>query len=206
MVTRIENGQGLFVREHSGDGVESARQGFAHQGEVGLDTLMFFGEEFAGSAKSSLDLIEDEQDVVAIADFAHFFQVTGRRDNNTSFTLNRFHQKGNRIGGDGPLQGFCIPKGDGDKSRREGTESVSILRFSAEPDDGDGPPMKIVGADDDFSLIFGDPFVQIAPLSDGLDRGFDGFGSAVHGKDLVGIGHFADLLAKQRQLIIPKGP
>ena len=97
---------------------------------------VLFGEEFAGSAEPCLDFIEDEQDIVAIADFAHFFQVTGGRDNNTSFALNRFHQKCDGIRGDGPFQGICIIKGDGDKSGCEGAESFLVLLFGAESYNG----------------------------------------------------------------------
>ena len=88
--------------------------------------LMLFGEKLTGSTQPCLDFIQNEQDVVMVADFPHFLKITDGRDDDPSFTLNGFHQKGNGVGGDGPFQGICIPEGDGDESGRKGTESIAV--------------------------------------------------------------------------------
>ncbi len=62
--------------------------------------------------------------------------------------------------------------------------------------------MKIVAADNDFRLVLGDAFDLVAPLSDGLDRGLDGFGPGVHGQDFVGIGEVAEFFVKRTELVV----
>ena len=75
---------------------------------------------------------------------------------------------------DGLFYGRGVPERDVFKSRSKGAESVSILVFGAESDNGDGPAMEIVLTDDDFSLVMGNTFDFISPFSNRLDNGFNG--------------------------------
>ena len=75
---------------------------------------------------------------------------------------------------DGLFYGCGVAERDDFKSRRKGAESVPILVFGAESDNGDGPAMKIVFTDDDFSFVMGNTFDLISPFSNRFDNGFNG--------------------------------
>ena len=62
------------------------------------------------------------------------------------------------MGCDCLFNGRGVAEGDDVKSRSKGAESVPVLVFGAEADNGDGPAVKIVFTDNDFSLVFGNAF------------------------------------------------
>ncbi|MNF97592.1 hypothetical protein D3C84_804270 [compost metagenome] len=49
-------------------------------------------EPLAGAADAGLDFVEHQQPRAPVAQFAHGFQVTGRRQLHAALALNRFHQ------------------------------------------------------------------------------------------------------------------
>ena len=50
--------------------VEAAGQRLSDEGHVGLHALVFLGQQFAGPTQPGLDLVQDQDDVVAGADVA----------------------------------------------------------------------------------------------------------------------------------------
>ena len=73
--------------------------------------------------KSGLDFIEDQHDVVAVADLSRGLEVAGRWNDNPGFTLDGLYQKTGGVGGDGRFQGIGIAEGDDFESRGERAES-----------------------------------------------------------------------------------
>ena len=57
MLARFQHAEDLVVREHRRYRIEAARQRLADQGKIGLDPFMLFGEQPAGAAEPSLNLV-----------------------------------------------------------------------------------------------------------------------------------------------------
>ena len=58
----------LVPREERGDGVEAAGERLADGDAVGPDALVLEREQLAGAAEAGLDLVEDQQHAVLVAD------------------------------------------------------------------------------------------------------------------------------------------
>ena len=65
---------GLAARQARADG-EAAAQGFSRGEDVRDDAVMLIGEPFARSPDAGLDLVEDQQGVVLVAQGAGGFQI-----------------------------------------------------------------------------------------------------------------------------------
>src|SRR6185312_16320660 len=96
-------------------------------------------------------------------------------------------------------------EGDDLEARRERSEMVTCRRVGAEADDAKGAAVKIIGADDDFSLPVRHSLHLIAPFAHRLDRTLHRFGTAVHRQHLVGAGQRRDLFVEEGQLVVVKG-
>src|SRR5262249_38277036 len=161
-------------------------------------TFMLFGEEPAGTAEPSLNLIENQNNVVARTNLAHRFEITRRRNDHPGLALDGLDQEGDRIGCDRCFERRGVAKGyDAADSGGEGTEAVARGRIGAEADDSQGAAVEIVGADDDFGPVFWDTLYLISPFTRDLDCAFRRFGARVHGQNLVRMGGGAELLAEQ---------
>ena len=167
---------------------------------------MLFGEQLAGAPETGLNLIENEHHVLAAADLANGAQVAIGRDDHAGFPLDRLDEKANGVGGDGGLQRIGVAERDGFESRRKRTKAAAGGRIGAKADDGDGPAVEVVAADDDLGLALRHAFHLVAPLPDRLDRAFHRLGAAVHGEDLVRAGQLAELLVEERELIVVERP
>jgi hypothetical protein len=66
--------------------------------------------------------------------------------------------------------------------------------------------VKVVLANDYFSLVLRDTFEVISPFANSLDYSFYSFSPAIHGKNHVRIGQITDILIKKSQFVIAKGP
>ena len=66
---------------------------------------MFLGEHLAGSADSGLDLVEDEEDAVLVAELAEAGEEAGRGDDVAAFALDGLDEDGGEfIGGQGGFE------------------------------------------------------------------------------------------------------
>ena len=142
---------------------------------------------------------------MAGADLAHFLQVTGGGDDHPGFALDRLHKETDRIGGDGRFQGGTVAKGDDLEIGRKGSKAIPRTFIRTETYDGDGAPVEVVLANNNFGLVFRHPFDLVTPFAHYLDGALHRLRSAVHGQDFMRTGKLAQLLIKKSQLIIAEG-
>src|SRR6516164_5796805 len=166
---------------------------------------MLFGEQPAGSTEPGLDLVENQNDVVALTNLAHPFEITCGRNNHPRLALDGLDQECDRIGRDRRFERGSVAKWYNAESGGEGTEAVARGRIGAKADDSQGAAMEIVGVDDDFGVVFWDTLYLIAPFTRHLDCAFHCFGARVHGQNLVRLRGGAELLAEQRELVVHEG-
>src|SRR6516164_8640742 len=167
---------------------------------------MLFGEQPAGATEPGLNLVENQDDVVARTNLADRSEIAGRRNDHARLALNWFDQEGDRVGRDRRFERCGVAKGHNVETGREGAETVARGCVGAEADDRQSAAVEIVGADDDFGLILRHTLNLIAPFARNLDRAFHRFGTRVHGQDLVRTGGSAEFLAEQRELIVHESP
>src|SRR6516165_9539349 len=139
---------------------------------------MLFGEEPPGTTEPRLNLVENQNDVVACTNLAHCFEVTCRRNNHPRLALDGLDQEGDRIGRDRRFERGSVAKGhDAAESGGEGAEAVARGRIGTKADDSQGAAVEIVGADDDLGPVFWDALYLIAPFTRDLDCAFHRFGA-----------------------------
>src|SRR6266700_3058791 len=132
--------------------------------------LVLEGEPSAGPAEPRLDLIEDQQDLVGVAEAPQFREPTDRRENYASLTLDRLDQHRDGRRRNRPFDRGRVAETNSAKARRKRAEAVLILRLGREPDDGRGSTVKIAVRDDDLRPISCHALDAITPAA----RGFDG--------------------------------
>src|SRR5207344_2957167 len=94
VLARFQHAEDLVVREHRRYRIEAARKRLTDQGKIGLDPFMLFGEQPAGAAEPSLNLVENQNHVVARTNFADRFEITGRRNYHPRLALDGLDQEG----------------------------------------------------------------------------------------------------------------
>src|SRR6185437_11725104 len=170
VVAVMDKAEDLARAEHRGDGIEPAGERLADDEHVRRDALMHVGEELAGAAKAGLDLVEHEQNVVLFAGGGDFAQVAVGRDEDAGLALDGLDEEGAGLRRDGAAQRVGVTEGDDLEARGERPETLAVLLFGGEADDGDGAAVEVVGDDDDLGFAFGDAFGFITPLAGELDR------------------------------------
>src|SRR5262249_56181292 len=125
------------------EGNERGGQRLAKGDTVRPHPVVLAGEQTAGAAKPSLDLVADQKHVAGTADPCGFRQVASRRYVDPAFTLDRLDQKCGCTGGDSGLQRGRIAKRHKLEPRRERTKALAVLRDGREADNGDGAAVEI---------------------------------------------------------------
>ena len=74
----------------------------------GVDAGPFIGEELAGAADAGLDLVEDQEQAVLVAEAAQFAQEGVRHRADAALALDRLDHERRRLGADDGLQGLDI--------------------------------------------------------------------------------------------------
>src|SRR5262249_14056543 len=167
---------------------------------------MLFGEQPAGTTEPSLNLVENQNDVVARTNLAHRFEITCRRNDHPRLALDGLDEEGDRIRRDRRFERRGVAQGyDTAESGGEGTEGLARGRVGGKADGRQGSGVEIVCADDDFAPVLRNTLYLIAPFTRDLDCAFHRFGAGVHGQNLVRMGDGAELLAEQRELIVHEG-
>jgi hypothetical protein len=82
------------IAQHGPHG-NAAGQGFGQAEHVGHHKL-FAGKHGAGAAETGLDLVDNQQNTVGIADLTSFLEISLVTDSDTAFALDHFQQ--NRSG------------------------------------------------------------------------------------------------------------
>src|SRR5512146_504795 len=195
-LARAEKGRN---RQHA------AAQRLAEDQPVRADLLVLEGEPRAGASEAGLDLVDDEEDVVLVAERAHAREPAFGRDDDPAFALDRLDQHGGGLRRDRRFDRGEIAEGHGTEAWRERAEAVAVLGFRGEADDRGRAAVEIPGGDDDLGAIGRDALDAIAPAPRGLDRGLDRFGAGVHRQGLVEPGKGAELLEEGPEPVAVEG-
>ena len=142
---------------------------------------MLFCQELARPSQCGLDLVQNQNNVMLITDRSDFSEVSIWWNDNPCLSLDRFHQKSHRIRSNRLFKGCSVSERNDLEAGCKGTKSVSILLFATETDDSDGSAVEVVLTNDNFSLVFRNPFHLVTPLANCLDHGLHRFGPTVHG-------------------------
>ena len=111
------------IRKARADG-HSAAQSLGQGHDVGRDAGVLVREPPAGATESGLDLVEDQEQVVAVAPLADALQVSGGRGDDADLAHHRFeHHRDRLVGGRGLDRGRVV-EGDVDESVRQRLERV----------------------------------------------------------------------------------
>lgn len=186
----------------------TAGEGFAKNDNVRPNVVPFEAEHLTGSAKTSLNLITDQKNVVFLADLSALGKVTIVRNEDTvdgsitvifwihkdegdlpRFTLNGLNQEGcNFIAVllEHLLQilGVVVPDQPGVPSRadvfQERTKTSPRLRVGGHRDNTNSPSVEITLDRKDLGLAVGNLLLLVTPLTRELDSSFNGLGTSVH--------------------------
>ncbi len=185
MLARLDHTEDVAVRHDRGQGQDAATERLAEQVDVGHDAVAVARERLAHAGEPGLDLVGDEQHVVARADLAHRAQVALGRQHDAGLALDRLDQHGGGRRRDRGLDRRGVAERHGDESRCERAEALARLVIVAEADDRGGAAMEVAVRDDDGRGIRLDALHPVAPRACHLDAGLDGLGAGVHRQDEV---------------------
>src|SRR6516162_7927119 len=140
----------LAGTEEGGDRQHAAAERLADHQPVRAHALVLAREPGAGAAETRLDLVEDEQHMMRIAQASYAGEPSRRWHHDAGLALDRLDQNGRGLGLHGPLHGGEIAEWHAAESGRERSEAVTIIRFARERDDGRGAAVKISVRHDDL--------------------------------------------------------
>ncbi len=112
--------------EHAADG-DSAADGFTEGKDIGCDASVLMGEVFAGASAAGPDFVEDEGEVMAVAEVADSGEVIVSGDIHSAFALDGFNDDGAGFGIDGLFEGGEVVEGDMDEAGDEGVEAFLVI-------------------------------------------------------------------------------
>src|SRR5271165_111292 len=188
VISRLEHAEDFLCGQHCGNRIETARKRFPQNQDVRLNPFVHVGEHLACPPKARLNFIQHEEYSILFAKVCCFSQITVRRQDDSSFPLDRLNQECTSVGGDGFAQSLRISKRNYAKSRSEGTKTTAVARFAREAHNGNRTAMKVAGTHHNLSTVVGNSLVSIAPSAGRLDRRFDCFRTRVHQQNHVHAG------------------
>src|SRR6478736_2469473 len=108
--------------------------------------------------QTGLHFIANQQHVMPCANFTASGEITCRRHDDPAFALHRFDEKSRRVRRNELFQSRSIAEWHRDESRREWSETIAILLFRREPDDGRGASGEIALAHHELRPPIGNTF------------------------------------------------
>ncbi len=177
-----ERGEAGFG-EHAGDG-DAAAERFAEGHDVGDDppavavVVELVSEVGAGTSAAGPDFIEDEGEVVLIAEGANAGEEVGIGDVDAALALDGFDEYGAGLGIDGVLESGEVVVGDVGEAGDEGSESCLIVGGGGGGKGAEGSSVETFEEGDDFEWGVVGGGVGGGEASE-LDGGFVGFGAGV---------------------------
>jgi len=103
---------------------------------------MLVGKQLAGTSHSHLHLIQDQQQLMAVAQLPHPLHVGNRRDIDPPFTLDRFQHDGTGLWCNSRLKGCQIIKRDMTEAVQQRIKEALHLFLPSSRDRGHGPTME----------------------------------------------------------------
>ncbi len=175
---------------------EAAAQALGTGEDVRDHAVVHVGEQLADPAHAALDLVEDQQRVVLVAQLARPFQVGLLRRQHAALALDRFQHHGAGLVGDRRRQRFQVVVGNVGDTLELGPEAIGILRLAADVDGEQGAPVEAVAGGDDLVLLRAVDIVGVAASQ--LEGRLVGLGAGVGEEHPLGEGGVHQL-ARQAQ-------
>ena len=167
--------------------------------------LVVAREPPAGTAKTGLDFVGDEQYPGLVTDRARGSEVAVGRHDHPGLTLDRLDEERDRIRAHRGAQRVGIPVRDRHKARAERAKPGPRERIVGEADNRRRPAVEVAGAHDDLRTVRSNPLALVAPLARELDRGLDRLRPRVHRQHAVASAELRQFGAEASELIVVKG-
>src|ERR1035437_6663032 len=132
------------------------------------------------SSQTGLNFIGHKEHIVLQTQLADFSQVTGRRNDYPSLSLDGFKHYSGSIWPNFIFDCVSIAKRNYDKTRCEGAEIVFIRELRRIRYDRNRTAMEITGSHNYFSLMTWDAFYPVGPFPGQFHGGFHCLGASVH--------------------------
>src|SRR5262249_57847383 len=106
-----------------------------YQGKIGLDAFMLCGEQPAGTTEPGLNLVENQNDVVARTNFPHRFEIAGGWNDHSRLALDGLDQEGDCVGRNRRFERGSVAKGhNAAEAGGKWAEAVARGRIGPEAD------------------------------------------------------------------------
>lgn len=216
VLTGLDDEHNVVVGEDGRDGVDTSREGLAEQKDVGLNVVVVNAEHLAGTGKTGLDLVRDQEDVVLLAELGDLLEVAGVGDHDTGLTLDGLDQESGDVLAvvlEDVLEVLDVVVANGAASLGADGADVGEVRAESETcvgigrhgNDSNGASVEVFSAGKNNGIAFRDVLLEVAPLAGELDGGLDGLGTSVHGEDLIETKVFGDVLGVLAKDVVVKG-
>ena len=110
---------------------EAAADALGDRRDVGRDARPFMREELAGAADAALDLVEDQEQAVLVAELAQALQRLRREDAHAALALHGLEQDRRGLGSDQLFGGVDVVEGDLVEAVGLRAEAFEIFRLAA---------------------------------------------------------------------------
>ena len=110
---------------------EAAAHAFGDAHDVWRDAGVLMREQLAGAPDAGLDFVEDQQQLVLVAERPQAAQESGGNDAHAALALDRLDHDGPGGGRDGALRGFEVGDGDLVEAFDLGAEALDIFGLAA---------------------------------------------------------------------------
>ena len=178
-----------FRRRQTGADRKAAAERLGDGHDVGSDPGMLISEQIAGAANAGLDLVEDQQQAVVVAQLAQRAQKCVRHDAHAALAHHRLDQDGGGLGPDGLLDRIEIGERHLVEARHRRAEAVEIFLVA-----GRGQRRQRAAVE---GALEGDDAEPLGLAAGGLifarhlDRALDRLGAGILKKHRVGKGRRA---------------
>jgi hypothetical protein len=184
----------------------TTRESLAEDDHVRLDVVPLITEHLSGPAKTSLDLVTNQEHVVLLAEFGALCEVSVIRDEDTSLSLNRLNQERSRllsVSLEGLFQVANVVVANhaaivvGSNTLKERTKANSALRVGRHGNDTQGPSVEVSVNGQDPGLAIWDLLDLVSPLASELQSSLNSLSTSVHGEHHVESKKFSHALGER---------
>ena len=151
---------------------EPAAQTLGDGRDVGTHAGLFAGEQRPRAAHAGLDLVEDQEQAMLVAQGAEPLQALGRHRADAAFPLDRLDHDGAGRGADGGVQRLVVAERNDVEPGQQRVESLDHLLAADGGNSGHGPAMErtLEGDDPVAFRIAARPVEATGHLDAGFDR------------------------------------
>ena len=179
-----DHGFGYLALGKAGAEREAPANALGHGHDVGGDAGPLIGKEAPGAAITALHLVEDEDHVMPVAEFAQAAQELDGHGGDATLALHRFDQDAASLRPDQRLDGGQIAGSEVPEAGQRRAEAFKIARIATGRDGAHGAAMEGAGEGDDLEAIRLALGVEV--MAGRLDGTLNRLGARIGEKDAVG--------------------